>query len=208
MPDSRKPKSSEKYDTAITAHIGTSGIGMSAMAMLRFAGIAGEQSLADLVAALKKRVEAVNDGEMEDVEVMLMGQAIALQAVFASLANRAALNAGEHLQATETYMKLALRAQSQCRATLETLATIKNPPLLYARQANVTTGPQQINNGVAREIESSQIQLSGTGHELLPDDRAPRVASQNHPLLATVGAIHRSEDGGRKGAISDEGLQG
>jgi hypothetical protein len=58
---------------------------------------------------------------------------------------------------------MALRAQSQCRATLETLAAIKNPPIVYARQANVTTGPQQINNGVAspraREIENEQTRF-------------------------------------------------
>ena len=48
----------------------------------------------------------------------------------------------------ETNMRIALRAQSQCRATLETLAAIKNPPMVIAKQANVTTGPQQINNGI------------------------------------------------------------
>ena len=42
----------------------------------------------------------------------------------------------EHLPAAETYMRLALKAQSQCRATLETLANIKNPPTVFARQAN------------------------------------------------------------------------
>ena len=42
--------------------------------------------------------------------------------------------------------KLALKAQSQCRATLETLAAIKNPPVIFVKQAN---GHQQVNNGVA-----------------------------------------------------------
>ncbi len=36
----------------------------------------------------------------------------------------------------EGFMRMALRAQSQCRTTLETLAAIKNPPSVYARQAN------------------------------------------------------------------------
>lgn len=40
--------------------------------------------------------------------------------------------------------RMALKAQNQCRMTLETLATIENPPVVFARQANVTTGPQQI----------------------------------------------------------------
>jgi hypothetical protein len=37
---------------------------------------------------------------------------------------------------------LALKAQSQCRATLETLAAIKNPqPVAFVRQANIAHGP-------------------------------------------------------------------
>jgi hypothetical protein len=57
-----------------------------------------------------------------------------------------------------------LKAQSQCRATPETLATIKNPPVLFAKQANIATGPQQVNNGIpspsrAREFEKGQSKL-------------------------------------------------
>ena len=165
-------------DTALAAHVGTSAVGMSAVAMLEFANIVGEQTPDDLIEELRTRIKAVNDGEMEGVEAMLMGQAIALQAIFANFANRAALNSDKHLQSTETYMKLGLRAQSQCRATLETLATIKNPPLVYAQQANVTTGPQQINNGVVRDIESGQSKLSMEENELLKNSRASSVASE------------------------------
>jgi hypothetical protein len=43
-------------------------------------------------------------------------------------------------------MRLALKVQNQSRSTVETLAGLKSPPPLFARQANVTTGPQQINN--------------------------------------------------------------
>jgi hypothetical protein len=98
----------------------------------------------------------------------------------------------------EGYMRTALRAQSQCRATLETLAAIKNPPILYARQANVTTGPQQVNNGIAapsraREIESEQTQLSEEPRELLPDARASGDASRVNPALETLGEIDRAK---------------
>jgi hypothetical protein len=40
---------------------------------------------------------------------------------------------------------LALKAQSQCRATLETLTTIKSPPVLFAKQENIAAGPEQVN---------------------------------------------------------------
>jgi hypothetical protein len=37
-------------------------------------------------------------------------------------------------------MRFGLKAQAQCRATLETLAAIKNPPTVFARQANIADG--------------------------------------------------------------------
>jgi hypothetical protein len=49
----------------------------------------------------------------------------------------------------ETYLRLALKAQSQSRASIESLAQIKNPPVVYARQANFANGPQRVNSGVA-----------------------------------------------------------
>ncbi len=189
-----KVKSSTASDTEYAAHVGTSAIGMSAVTILRFADIVGEQKPEDLVAELKKRVKAVNDGRMEGVEAMLMGQAIALQSIFANFANRSAVNAGEHMHATETYMKLSLRAQSQCRATLETLATIKNPPLVYARQANVTTGPQQINNGVVREIESVQNQLLEEEHDERLDTRTTSKAGSVDSRVEAVEAVNWAED--------------
>jgi hypothetical protein len=71
-----------------------------------------------------------------------------------------------------------------------------------ARQANVTTGPQQINNGAvgashAREIENEQIQLSGGIHELLPDTRAPGKARRANTPLEALGEINRTKDPGR-----------
>ena len=193
----KRDKANSGSDAAFAAHVGTSALGMSAVAMLGFANIVGEQTPEDLIAELRKRVKEINDGEMDGVEAMLMGQAIALQAIFANFAHRAAENAGDHRQSTETYMKLALRAQSQCRATLETLATMKSPPFVYAQQANVTTGPQQINNGVAREIESEHSKLSVEAHELLKNPGASCVASGTHQTVGAVGAKHRPEDAGR-----------
>ena len=55
----------------------------------------------------------------------------------------------EYLKQWEAYMRIGMKAQNQCRMTLETLATIKNPPVVIARQANINNGGrQQVNNGV------------------------------------------------------------
>ncbi len=126
-----------------------------------------------------------------------MNQASALQAVSVRLSERAMEQS--QMPNIEGFMRMALRAQSQCRTTLETLAAIKNPPIIYARQANVTTGPQQVNNGAeplsqARKMKSAQNQLSGEKHELRTYSRAPGKASRADPALEAVGEIYRAEN--------------
>lgn len=153
--------------------------------------------LCDFAEELATQVAAVNNGDLSRAEEILITQAHTLNTLFNNLARRASKQ--EYLPQYETQMRLALKAQSQCRATLETLANIKNPPIVYARQANVTTGPQQINNGTAapsrtREIENEQTQLSGGNHELLPDTRASGHESRIDPALETMGKIHRAKN--------------
>ena len=158
--------------------------------------VADEIDTPTMLATLRDQAAAVQSGDLAHAEAMLINQASALQSLFVRLTERA-MEQG-HMPNLEGFMRMALRAQSQCRATLETLAAIKNPPIVYARQANVTTGPQQINNGAAaptraREIETEQTQLSGGTHELLPDARASGDASRVNPALETVGEIARAE---------------
>ncbi len=172
------------------------------LAAYRVIGMMQPKNLADeidtptMLATLRDQAAAVQSGDLAHAEAMLINQASALQSLFVRLTERA-MEQG-HMPNLEGFMRMALRAQSQCRATLETLAAIKNPPIVYARQANVTTGPQQINNGAAaptraREIETEQTQLSGGTHELLPDARASGDASRVNPALETVGEIDRAE---------------
>lgn len=172
------------------------------LAAYRVIGMMQPKDLADgidtptLLATLRDQAAAVQSGDLSHAEAMLINQASSLQALFVRLSERAMEQA--QMPNLEGFMRLALRAQSQCRATLETLATIKNPPVIYAKQANVTTGPQQINNGAAapsqaRQIESEQSQLSGREYELLSDTRASQAESRVNPALETLGEIDRAE---------------
>lgn len=177
------------------------------------ANLSGRQPVTECFAALMGQVTAVQGGNLAVAENALVSQANTLDAIFNELARRSALNMGEYLDAAERYMRLALKAQGQCRATWETIAAIKNPPIVYARQANVTTGPQQVNNGIpapsrAREIETEQTQLSGGSHELLPDPRASGKASRANPALETLGEIDRAEVPRGESTIRNAGLQG
>lgn len=163
------------------------------------------KSLADdidapgLLATLRGHGAAVNEGDMSRPEAMLVNQADALQSLFVNLTERA-LRQKYHIH-TEGFMRLALKAQSQCRATLETLATIKSPPAVYARQANVTTGPQQINNGVdptrVRGDQNTPNQLAGILNELCQDSRTSGGFVTDDPPLEALGAIYGAKNNRR-----------
>lgn len=100
----------------------------------------------DLITALETQCQKVGDGNQGRSEQMLTAQAHSLDAIFNRLAVWAGGHIGRDVNAAERYLRLALKAQSQCRTTLETLANIKNPPIVYARQANISQGHQQVNN--------------------------------------------------------------
>lgn len=130
-----------------------------------------------------------------------MTQAHTLDAIFNELARRAALNMGEYINATDRYLRLALKAQNQCRATLETLAAIKNPPVIYAKQANIANGPQQVNNGtmpapagVGHVIEPNKLLEHEHGQWL--DTGTQSAAIVANPSMASVGEIDRAEISG------------
>jgi len=151
-----------------------------------------DTDLQGFIGELSAQIDAVNAGDMTRAEAILIAQAHTLNELFNTLARRAASNMGEYLNAAERYLRLALKAQSQCRATLETLSAVKHPPVVYARQANVTTGPQQVNNGVpsrTRETEIGQSKQSGDDSELLPDARASETESRINPPMETLGEI-------------------
>lgn len=150
-----------------------------------------------LAKELQRQVEAVNGGDLKRAEAMLIAQAHTLDELFNNLARRAV--GQEHLLQYEAHFRIALRAQSQCRATIETLAAIKNPPIVYAKQANIANGPQQVNNGIpapsrTRENETGQPKLSEGGNELLPDTGTSALAGRVNQEVEAVGAIDRAKD--------------
>ena len=189
----------------LIAGLTAEGLFTNAILMQSFsAKVAGEIGITEAVKALRTTIKEVNRGDLSAAETVLVGQAAALNAMFAELARRAGLNMGEHLSATETYMRLALKAQSQCRATLETLAAIKNPPVVFARQLNVAHGPQQVNNGPAPNGPPASARPQGTAskpNELLEelhdgrtqlDTRATPATGRTHQDFAAMGAVNRA----------------
>jgi hypothetical protein len=161
----------------------------------------GELDITSLVYSLGEQTKASSEGDLSRAEGMLTAQAHTLDAIFNNLATRA-INA-EYLNNLDTYLKLALRAQSQSRATWETLSAIKNPPMMgYVRQANIANGPQQVNNGTtdneprARENQNQENELMEQKDERM-DTRTKGAAGKANPAMATVGEIDGAEDKGR-----------
>jgi hypothetical protein len=113
----------------------------------------------------------------------LANQAIALQSLFARLTERGLSQ--NSMSNIEAFMKLALRAQSQCRATLEALAAINKPPSIHAIQANVATNQQ---------INYSQNQLLGDDDDLRQDTRTSAAEKAVNPEVETLGEVDGAKD--------------
>lgn len=153
-----------------------------------------------LTSALSEQGRKAITGDLSRAEAMLMAQAHTLNAIFTALTRRAV--AQEYLNQYETYMRLALKAQTQCRATLETLAAIKNPaPVTFVRQANVAHGPQQVNNGGqpaeisrVRETENPPNKLLEQQHGERLDGGAAQAAVGADPAMAAVEAVHGADN--------------
>jgi hypothetical protein len=158
----------------------------------------GEQDIGALADALSASMDVTSAGDMNRVEGMLFGQAHALQAIFINLARRAVSQ--EQLKAWEATLRMAMKAQNQCRMTLETLATIKNPPVVFARQANINNGgQQQVNNGrppagaPAGNSSTEQTELLETSDGQWLDTGAAGKAGGVDPHMEAVGKVHRPQ---------------
>jgi hypothetical protein len=178
-----------------------------------------EVDIGALAVALEEDIEAMQAGDMKRAEAMLYAQANALQAIFMRLSFRSTKQ--ETIQHCEAYLRMALKAQNQCRMTLETLSTIKNPPVVFARQANVQQnvnngGQQQVNNGGMPAGEAAPARASDsetTPTELLEKSDGQRLdtgtqgaAGGADPQLAAVGKVNRATNRRGQGARGAEPL--
>jgi hypothetical protein len=94
--------------------------------------------------ALKANAEQAKQGDLCFTSKTLAAQALALDAIFGEFSRRAALNMNNHLEAAERYMRLALKAQANSRATMEALAKLHHPREQIVRHIHVNEGGQAI----------------------------------------------------------------
>jgi hypothetical protein len=161
--------------------------------------IAGELDICHLVDLLETNIEEVKSGDMSSIEAMLISQAQALQTLFVSLGLKAANQT--QLKQYSSFMTLALKAQSQSRATLQALVELKYPKqIAFVKQANIAHGHQQVNNGTTAQNDATlgeqprAEKISQKPNELLEahhgnkkmDRRTTRSAVAKNKAMATV----------------------
>lgn len=177
-----------------------------------------ELDLQFLLDEIQASINGVQNGNMKGLEAMLVGQAKSLQTMFVSMARRA--NRQEYLKQYSTYMNLALKAQAQSRTTIQALVELKYPrQVIVTKQANITQGNQQVNNGVAAQPEFSDQYAHTRTHagknqsdtnklmELNHDEnqnidnqpqrldaRATQTPITSHTPLETVESVHRRKN--------------
>ncbi|OGB22676.1 MAG: hypothetical protein A3I66_12650 [Burkholderiales bacterium RIFCSPLOWO2_02_FULL_57_36] len=161
--------------------------------------------MAALIDGLRESFDKSRDGDLSRLEYMLIGQATALQSIFTSLARRA--QAQEYQKNLESFLGLALKAQAQSRATIQAVVELKYPrQIAFVKQANISHGPQQVNNGGGNEsntrtharTEENQTQqnklLEDQSHERTHlDTGTTATASRSNKTLETVGAVNRAK---------------
>ena len=149
-----------------------------------------------------RQARAIAGGDFSHLEKMLLTQATALQAMFADLACKARAQSGrDNMQALTG---LALKAAAGSRQAIVALAELRMPKsVMFAKQANVANGPQQVNNGVAAPASPARAEeIRGQPNELLEaqhgnylDTGATGTAGSADPNLEAVGAGHRARHG-------------
>ena len=170
-----------------------------------------ELDLYDVMEELKHDMKAVNNGDLKELENMLLGQAKALQTMFVTLARMSTTQ--EYLKHHNAYATLALKSQAQSRATIQALIELKYPrQVVVTQQANINNGNQQINHGTGTttathvgknqsepnelmDIENENTkdttkEIAHTHEQQRLDSRTTRTPIASHTPLATVGTLH------------------
>ena len=159
--------------------------------------------ITEMIDELKQQTAAIHADDLSRVEGMLISQAHTLDGLFARLASKAL--ATGHLDTMDRYMRLALKAQNQARATLQTLGELKTPKqIAFVKQANI--GNQvQVNNGSSpartrtQKNQKAPNELLEVEHGERLDTRAAGSSGGIDKAMATVEAEHRPQKSGRQG---------
>lgn len=176
------------------------GIVGSALSDKMVGKLPGDPRFDDFSTALRATMEGCTDGNKSLATALLTAQALSLDALFTELSRRATMNMGEYPQSTERYARLAFKAQSNCRASLEALAKLHQPREQTVRHVHVNEGGQAI---VAEQFHQHR---GGAKNEKIDKQSHALEAAGDRAALygpdAPGGGVQVGT-GGRQKALSD-----
>ena len=156
-------------------------------------------AISDVASVLREKITIIQNGDMQPIEAMLIGQAQALQTMFVSLGRQAASKTS--LPQYTAFMNLALKAQSQSRATIQALVELKYPKqATFVKQANISNGHQQVNNATsthahtpahAKENQNQPNELLSEMNHATLDSSGTATTGAIDQAMATVATKHR-----------------
>ena len=161
------------------------------------------ESIRDPLNEVKAVIDKVKAGDLSGIEAMLVGQAVSLNSLYLYLLKRSTgytNQNSEGIAATETFLKLAFKAQAQSRANMEALIELKLPrPVAFVNQANFA-GQQQINNGTLQAPAPARGADNNVMPPKLNDESAngtlerscPQTAVPENPPLEAVAILNRA----------------
>lgn len=156
--------------------------GMHGLVIGEFVNAKDLDIAAQLLPALDDRIAKVVAGDIGDLKGLLVAQLNLLNTVFVTSMMNAKANQSDFPAAHERYMRLGLKAQAQCRATVETVARLVNPEPPASAPISIETLIQVL----------QQINVS-------PDHDAQKqlFAAQPH-VQSALGAAVPGENPGRR----------
>ncbi|WP_321327000.1 hypothetical protein [uncultured Parasphingorhabdus sp.] len=113
-----------------------------------------QPDLTDTVEIMAQACEKVRANDLSDQRDILTSQAMALDAVFTIMVSRAENNLKDHFSAAERFMRLGLKAQAQCRTTIETLDRL-------ARDGVQTVKHVHVDNRGGQAVITESVQTGG-----------------------------------------------
>ena len=184
----------EELKTTTEHYLSQSTIGASTVKTLNFRGALPDESIS--IQYTKEMLEdvfkSIRSGDLTMIEEILISQAFALNIAFNSLSVRAARQ--QDATTMQMLMNLCFKAQSQTRATLDSLIQLKQPSQpTFVKQANIANGHQQVNNFVEKNAAPQNELLEDLNERL--DRRAQATSKRIDTEMEAMAKVHRSKNG-------------
>ena len=155
-----------------------------------YAPLIGQTDLASVLKRLGEMSTSSVGENSKELEYLLSAQIISLDSVFHRLAIQAHASIGKHPKVVDTYLRLALKAQNQCRATAESLVNLKSPRQ-YISHTNVAT--------------ALQVNIERDAHHV--DTRTAGSHEASHSKVEALGEVHGATDIRGEGCLQQKRTQ-